>query len=369
LERGEGVEMDETSTTSRRRFLGTAAGATGVALGAAVWGSGQAAAAILPQGEGQVLGAEKRGFVSGTFALRLDGTDAGWLKDTEGGSAVADVIEVKQGTQTFAQKHIGQPKYEDITVQAGFSMSKAFYDWIAASWKMNFARKDGSVVAADFNREAMQERQFYNALITETGIPACDGSSKEPGYLALKFGPEFTRTMKANGKVSGLNSTTQKLWLPSNFKLEIDGLDCTRVNKIDAFTIKQTVVTSVIGDGRDFQKEPTAVEFPNLKITFASTSGASWMKWYDDFVIKGNSSDSDEKNGRLLFLTPNLQSALAEIRFFNMGIFALFDGVFDPVDEPSARMRAELYVERMEFNYLGGVPIPPAPSPTPTPAP
>src|SRR5512133_418090 len=157
--------MDEsTGTTSRRRFLGTAAGATGVALGAAVWGSGQAAAAVVPQGAPQALGADKRGFVSGRFAIDLDGVTQGWLQDTAGGSAVADVIDEKQSAGSFTKKHIGNPKYEDITVQIGFSMSKAIYDWIAASWKMNFARKDGSIIAADFNLEAKQQREFFHAL-------------------------------------------------------------------------------------------------------------------------------------------------------------------------------------------------------------
>ena len=27
-------------------------------------------------------------------------------------------------------KHIGQPKYEDITVKTGTGMSKSFYEWI-----------------------------------------------------------------------------------------------------------------------------------------------------------------------------------------------------------------------------------------------
>jgi hypothetical protein len=361
--------MAEEGTTSRRRFLGTAAGATGVALGAAVWGSGQAAAAILPQSGAQSLMADKRGYVAGKFALDIGGTDAGWIQDTEGGSAVSDVVDEKQTTTGLTKKHLAGVKYEDIAVQIGFSMSKAVYDWIAASWKMNFLRKNGSIIAADFNLEAKQERQFFNALITETGIPACDGASKEPGYLTIKWAPEYTRTLKASGKVKSPLSTSQKAWLPSNFRLEIDGLDCTKVSKVDAFTIKQSIATNTVGDGRDYEREPSKVEFPNLRVTFASTSGQTWADWYDDFVVKGNCDDDKEKSGRLLFLTPNLQSALAEIKFFNIGIFAFQDGVFDPVDEPSARMRAELYVERMEFHWLGGVPIPPAPSPTPTPAP
>jgi hypothetical protein len=229
-------------------------------------------------------------------------------------------------------------------------------------------RKDGSIVAADFNAEAKQKREFFQALITETQIPACDASSKEPAYLTIRFAPEYTRTVKASGKVAVNEAKGQKQWLPSNFKLEIDGLDCTRVNKIDSFTIKQSIVESPVGEDRDYEKEPSHTEFPNLRITFGAASGESWTDWFKDFLINGNNGQENEKSGTLTFLSPNRQDMLAKIDFFGMGIFKLEDGVFDPVNEPSATMRAELYVERMEFHFLGGaVPVPPSPTPTPPP--
>src|SRR6185503_391838 len=210
--------MDKQSgstTTSRRRFLGTAAGATGVAIGTAVWGSGSAAAAVLPQAGAQPLMADKRGFVSGRFAIEIGGK-AGWIQDTEGGHATSDVVNEKLGADHIIHKHIAGVKYEQIAVTAGFSMQKEFLDWIAASWKVQgqFARKDGAIVAADFNLEAKQKREFFGALITETQIPACDGSSKEPGYLTLKFAPEYTRTVKASGKVAVNDTKGPKQWLP-----------------------------------------------------------------------------------------------------------------------------------------------------------
>ncbi|HKW78195.1 MAG TPA: phage tail protein [Candidatus Limnocylindria bacterium] len=365
------------SGSSRRRFLGTAAGATGVALGAAVWGSQQAAAAVFPPAGAQALPANQRAFVSGRFALDLGSGEnkqpAGFLQDMEGGGATSDVVLEKVGADHVQKKHIAGVKYEDITVNVGTGMSKAFYSWISATWSANPQRKDGSIVAADFNLNAMQKREFFNALITEIGIPACDASSKDAAFMTLKFAPEFTRTQKASGKVSGGDfGTKQKMWLPSNFRLEIPSLDTTTVTKIEALTIKQKVVENPTGELRDFQPAPSSVEFPNLVITLADSSSASWRQWFDSFVIKGNNDDAQEKNGRLLFLTPNLQDAFLEIQLFHLGIFRLHDTTWD--DDVAGtgnvgRVKAELYCERMLFNWLGGVPIPPPPSPNPTPPP
>ncbi|MEK7863562.1 MAG: phage tail protein, partial [Chloroflexota bacterium] len=169
--------MDEpTTNTSRRRFLGTAAGATGVALAATVWNSSKAQAAV-PGEPGERTNAEVRSYVAGNFFFTLDGAGAGFLKSVDGGSVYADVVNEQVGTSGFAKKHIGQPKYEDFSLQIGFSMSKAVYDWISASWKMNYMRKNGSIQASDYKGDVKATREFVDALITETRIPACDGAS------------------------------------------------------------------------------------------------------------------------------------------------------------------------------------------------
>ena len=55
-------------------------------------------------------------------------------------------------------------------VQFGFTMATAMYEWIRASWKQNYARKDGSIVTTDPKLTPVSELQFTNALITETTI-------------------------------------------------------------------------------------------------------------------------------------------------------------------------------------------------------
>jgi hypothetical protein len=348
------VEERSSGTTSRRRFLGTAAGATGVALAAAAWKPAQAAAAIPDQGPRVASPIQGRSFVSGHFGLEIEGAQAGFLKSVDGGGATADVVtEAPAGQDRFSRKHLGNVKYEEFSMQIGFNMNKAVYDWIAASWTSSFMRKSGAVVAADFKSDIKSKREFSDALITETGIPACDGSSKEAGYLRLNFAPEVTTDVKASGTLSV--SKQQKLWLTSNFKLEIDGLDCTRVNKIDAFTVKQALVTSEIGDDRDYEREPGKVEFPNLSITFAEVSAHSWVDWHKSFLIQGNNGQEQEKNGRLLFVSANLQEQLLEIKFFNLGIFKLDAEAGEPNADAPARMTAELYCERMEFTYMPSV--------------
>jgi phage tail-like protein len=297
-----------------------------------------------------------RSYVAGNFFLNLDGVKTGFLKSVDGGGIVGDVVSEASGASYYTKKHIGNVKYEDININIGFSMTKAIYDWIAASWQMNYQRKNGAIVACDYKLDAKTQREFFNALITETTIPAADGASKEPAYLSIKFAPEYTRYSKASGKAAGeYGKNEQKMWLPSNFRLEVDGLDCTKVNKVDSFTIKQTVQQDALGDARDYAIEPGKLEFPNLKITLAEVASDSWWQWHKDFVIDGNNDESREKGGRLVFLSPNRQIELAEVKFSNLGIFKINADKAEANADTIKRVSAELYCEKMEFNYLARV--------------
>ena len=240
-------------------------------------------------------------------------------------------------------------------------MGQPIYDWIAASWAKNYQRKNGAIVAADFNYEKKARREFRDALITEVTIPKLDAASKEPGYIDVTLTTEETLTKGDTGPIQPAVNAKQKLWTTASFRLEIDGVDCTKVNKIDSFTVKQKIIESQTGDQRIGTKEPGKLEFPNLVVTFNSASGPSWLSWFTSFVIQGNNGSDKEKTGRIVFLSPDLKSELAEIKLFGVGIYKLLDGVFDPVNEPSAMMRAELYVERMSFKLPPGAEPPPSP--------
>src|SRR5262249_37673319 len=167
----------------------------------------------------------------GNAALVLEGKPCGLIANLSGGDTYADVIEEEMGPSYAAKKHLGVVRYDDFTLDIGFAMSQAVFDWIAASWRRENPRMNGSVVACDWNMEAKSERQFFNALITETTIPALDASAKNPAFLTLKFAPESVKTVKASGKVSAADSKhPEKILSPKNFKLEIGGLDCSKVS-------------------------------------------------------------------------------------------------------------------------------------------
>jgi hypothetical protein len=293
---------------------------------------------------------DNRSYVGGNFMFELDGVKCGFLKSVGGGAISATVVNEPTGPDLFVKKHIALPKFEDFELGIGFSMSKPVYEWIQASWKQNFMRKNGAVISADRNMNARSVREFTSALITEVGIPTCDGSSKDPAYVTVKLAPEDIVFKDGSGKIAGEIDGKQKDWLPSNFRLEIPGLDCSRVNKVDGFTIKQTAVDDDIGDG-DGGKEPGKLEFPGIRVYLAEAASQTWIDYFESFVIRGNNTEDQEKNGTLVFLSPNRERELVRINFFNMGIHKFGPEKSEANDDKIKRVSAELYVERMELDY------------------
>jgi len=89
------------------------------------------------------------------------------------------------------------------------------------------------------------------------------------------------------------------------------------------------------------------VEFSDLAITIPTAAAKTWLDWREDFLIKGNNATSAERNGRLVFLTPDRKGSLGEVRLFGLGLFRLEPRPSHP--EQVATLAAGLYCQRMEL--------------------
>jgi len=290
-------------------------------------------------------------------ALRLGAGNAADVtllpKTIEGGNVYADVISVMSGGEHFAHKHLGPPKYEDLVLQVGLAISDEFFDWIATSWGPQPVKKSGAVLGLDFNFNIKTERAFAGALIAEVTIPALDAASKDSGFLTLRLRPEFIELSQGAGKLS-LVATKQKVWRTSNFRLEIDGLDCTKVSSIDSFTVKREITIVSSGTG-DIIVTAGKAEFPNLAITLAQLSAQSWLDWHHSFVVDGNNGDGFEKEGSLRFLAIDGMTELSRIDLHNLGIIKVASANSGGGSAIN-RVTADLYCERMELIRSGGNP-------------
>jgi tail tube protein gp19 len=298
----------------------------------------------------QYAASDSRSYTAGRFALVIERASVGWVKSLEGGNLVGEVRIDASGGGVGAKKQLASTKVEEISAVVGMGTDKSFLDWIAQSWKGDYQRKSGSIVLGDFNFKSVAQRDFSDALITETTVPKLDGSSKDPAYFTVKIQPQSVRSSKGDGasmKDAASAAIKQKGWLASNFRFDMDGLDATQVATIESFTVRQPAARDV-GEVRE-TKGSGGIEFPNLKLSISQARSSTWWDWYNDFVVNGQNDDQREKNGAIVFLGPDMKAELGRIKLLNCGIFRLADDGMEANSDKIKRLTAELYCERMEF--------------------
>jgi hypothetical protein len=298
-----------------------------------------------------------RAYSEGRYSIELDNLNAGWVKGAEGGHAFSEVVVEKVGPDYVAHKHIGAPKYEDITVEIGSAVSTKLLGWVRDSFGRSYIRKDGALLATDSNFKEVSRLSFYHALITEIRFPELDGAVKEQGSITLKITPEYSRTVattapsKAIAASPAVNANKQKQWMTTNFRLSIDGLDCTRVTRIEPVRITTKPADTTLGDQRDYTKAPTRTEFSNLVVYVPESQAKSFYDWHESFVIKGDAGDAKEKNGKLEFLSTTPNDVLFTVELKHIGIFKVSPEKYEVGTDTIRRVKVEMYVEQMAFSY------------------
>ncbi len=322
---------------------------------------------------------DKRSYTSANFALDLDNFKSGILQKVEGGDIEGAVVTVPGQGESYPTKHLGPVKYQDLQIQAGAGMSAGFWEWIEASLTLKHTRKDGAVVAADYNDMEVSRLEFFHALITEIGFPALDGSSKDPAPITVKIHPELIK-MKSpwdyvKPQPSGQPIQSQeelrlladqavfpRYDIPNSrapsltkqaFRLRIKGIE---VATNAALTIEPVVVTTQVvenqvGESRDITPSIGPTNVSDLVFVVPVLASKPLYDWYNDFVIKGDSQQ--EKTGTLELLSADGRQVLFTLHLSGLGIHQL-GPVEDGETKNLKRVRAAVYVESVQLEVGKG---------------
>jgi hypothetical protein len=295
---------------------------------------------------------------AGYYQLSIDhkGTSPTYIKSVEGGYPKANVIEEQVGQDLGIVKHTSTAEIDPMSFEIGMQSGIDILRWIQDSWRRNFSRRDGAVSHGNFDAKTVLEHEFYGALLTETTFPTLDAAGKEGAYLKFKIQPERVELKPGNKeKLQAGLPPKQKLWMPSSFRFELDGVDTSGVSKVDSFTVHQTVKPMYTGADRFPQYEPVNVKFPDLTIHMSKHWSGSIMSWYDDFVVKGHQDPKAEKNGSIVFLAPNLKDEVYRVNLFNVGIKSFTVDKASAAEEQMKKVKFELYVGSMDLDGDGAL--------------
>jgi hypothetical protein len=298
---------------------------------------------------------QKRSYTAGHFELAIDGhPSTAYLKSIDGGHPRGTPVSEPFGSDLHQAKHISVVEVEPITFEFGMSGADDVLKVIQASWRKQYARMSGQVTHANFDLQATLEHEFFDALICETTFPSLDGSSKDAAYLKVKMQPESAviRTPSGNNTIQSNYSAKQKMWLPSGFRFNLEGLDSMKyTNKIESFAIKQGVKRHMTGDERFGECTPTKIEFPNISGTISMEFAGPLMKWAAQYLTTGQRDTAAQRSGSIEFLSPDRSETIFSINLFEVGV--VYAAPVSSGAESIKRVKFELYVGRMDIDGKG----------------
>jgi len=301
-----------------------------------------------------------RAYSAAHFALELDNNQqVGLFRSIEGGSIKADVMTYQNGANYDRWRQLGKPKFEDIKIQTGMSMSEAFYSWIANFFTGVPDRKNGAIVAADFNYYERARREFKEAMIKELTFPKLDGQDKNAAYMTVALSVEelvFLPGNKSRRLSDAVGTENQKLWASCNFSFNLDGFEnaCKRVSKVDSFTIKQNILEYHTGSQRAPTKMPSQIDFPQITFYVPEADAEPFLKRFKERGVDGQlRGASQNKSGELVvFDADEAKNQLFSLQFFGADIANVQPDKSDATSEEIKQVKIDLYTERMEFKYL-----------------
>ena len=295
-----------------------------------------------------------RTYAAAHFALELDGRDAvGLFRSIEGGGVKTDVMTYQHGATYERWRQLGKPKFEDIKLQVGMSMSEAFYDWIESFFDGKAVRKNGAIVAADFYYNERARREFTEAMIKELTFPKLDASDKGAAYMTVGLSVEGI-TFKPGAMGRKLSTPegfdSQKLWTSANFRFRLDGFAdaCKRISKLDSFTIKQNVIEHHVGGQLAPVKTPSGIDFPNLVFYVPEADAQPFFDHYTEHGIEGD--DPARLTGQVETFDHS-GTTLFTLHYYGADIVSVTPDRADSSSEEIKQVKVEIHTERMDFDY------------------
>jgi len=298
---------------------------------------------------------QNRSYTASSFILELDGSHiAGFFRSVEGGGVKAEVMTYQMGNAPDLWRQMSKPKYDDIKIQVGMSMSEEFYAWISQFFSGSIERRNGAIISGDFHYKERARRVMKNMLISEVQIPKFDAGDKAPCYMTVGLVPETVEFERGNPNIdlSPTVATRQKLWTPNRFEFTINTFEqcLARTTKIESFTIKQQILEYRSGNLRDPWRVPGRIEFPNLTFYLPEADAGPLIDHFGKRVLRGQPPPHTRLTGGITALDADLQP-LCTISLAGIDISGIGPDKSDSTSQDIKQIRIDITCEEMSFKY------------------
>lgn len=160
--------------------------------------------------------------------------------NVKGGFPALNVVTTTQ-VGWAGETLLGHPRFENCSFVVVPDRSNQVLQHVAACFNATKPQPIDFSLTRPIAADAGVLQDCKGMVFRSVTFPMCETGAVNPGYVNVSFGggtPGQGQVVKFNQAQAG---RTQKKWLPSNFRLAIDGMDCSHASKIEPITVKQSI--------------------------------------------------------------------------------------------------------------------------------
>lgn len=240
-----------------------------------------------------------RTYQTGRFALEVAGSNP----------AFAESVSLPSRVFPAA----GAPSLGSFEARVAVSEAGTLLDWVMSLARRQVVESAGSVVVTNANLDRQRRFDWLAGTPTRLQLSTLDAAaSKVPFVATFQWQPAELSTAKDSGKLVGALAKKQKMWLCSNFKIEIGGLPdiATKVVKVELPTV--TGKATPRAGNRRRVVAPT-VEFGPLRLTVSAAGIDAARDWVQGIVKQGGVLPGDLHTVSIEMLDAALSKTLGTI--------------------------------------------------------
>jgi hypothetical protein len=182
---------------------------------------------------------------------------------------------------------MSSPPTSGFEADVDLSLEPAVYDLINAAWDGSQAGTRGTLRRP--SPKGTLETRFDSAFLTATGLPRLDSSNRAPASIALRV---WARSLEQRPTTAELHVPVQEhqvRWRSCDFRVEIDGIDCSTVSSVASFTVKSS-------------RSGGKSAFPRFEVSVATgPHSMSWSQWEKTAAEGGDAP----RGGAIVYLAPD----------------------------------------------------------------
>jgi phage tail-like protein len=290
-------------------------------------------------------------YASGTFAMKVDGMDCGYIAKAGGGFPTVEKNSTAVSSTNVVKTTVSNLKYDPITVKLGIGHANGMYQWMTEYFDKNATYKSGEIISANYDGDIKNTLTFMNAYLQEVKFPALDATSKDGVMIECKLQPEYTERAAGSGKIDGNIGSKQKQWLCSNWRISVGALPCDNVTKIDGLSYTMKLGEVRVGSKCVPTWVPGAFEVGELTLTILANDIDAWQDEAKVRLFEGkNLGEGAELTGGITFLGPDLSTELGTVELGNMGITSFKVADQEANKEAVHTFEVKMYYETMRFS-------------------